>query len=179
MTVVQAAGFEPNTVALSPADAEALDLELLDILNLTNTLANWGLQIRIGKSVTTGFVFDRFAFATVHASPISVAAFEENERYDQHAACTRRIQRDHDRRPGCRRSGARRRGVGGGAAMKLYKVEFAGGGAPAYLHLDDEQVADWRNDERVKKVSVSKQADADAAAGIVPADQPAEEEAKS
>jgi hypothetical protein len=79
MTVVQAAGYNPNTVALSPADAEALDLELLDILNSTNTLPNWGLDIRIGKSVTTGFVFDRSAFATVHASPLEVAAFEEND----------------------------------------------------------------------------------------------------
>jgi hypothetical protein len=59
--------------------------------------------------------------------------------------------------------------------VKLYKVEFAGGGAPAFLHLEDEQVDDWRKDERVKKVTASKQAEADAAAGIVPAEQPAEE----
>jgi hypothetical protein len=37
------------------------------------------LQIRVGKSVTTGFVFDRSAFATVHASPAEIAAFEEND----------------------------------------------------------------------------------------------------
>jgi hypothetical protein len=79
MSVVQAAGYEPDTVALSPALAEALDLELLDVLNSTNTLPNWGLQIRVGKSVTTGFVFDRSAFATVHASPAEIAAFEEND----------------------------------------------------------------------------------------------------
>ena len=78
MTTLQAAGYEPDTVALSPADAEALDLLLLDVLNSSNTLPNWKLNVRIGKSVTTGFVFDSRAFATVHASPISVASFEEN-----------------------------------------------------------------------------------------------------
>lgn len=57
--------------------------------------------------------------------------------------------------------------------MKLYKVEFAGGGSSAFLHLDEEQVADWRKDQRVSKVTASKQADADAAAGITPAEQPA------
>jgi hypothetical protein len=62
---------------------------------------------------------------------------------------------------------------------KLYKVDFAGGGSPAYLHLEDEQVADWRKDERVSKVTASKQADADKAAGIVSAEEPAEEAAKS
>ena len=79
MTVVEAAGFSPNTVALSPADAEALDLELLAILNSTNTLPNSGLNVRVGKSVTTGFAFDRGAFATVHAKPAEIAAFEEND----------------------------------------------------------------------------------------------------
>ncbi len=78
MTVVEAAGFQPDTVALSPADAEALDLELLATLNSSNTLPNWGLNVRIGKHVTTGFVFDSTAFATVHASPIELQAFEEN-----------------------------------------------------------------------------------------------------
>ena len=78
VTTVQAAGFQPDTVALSPADAEALDLLLLDVLNSSNTLPNWKLNVRVGKSVTTGFVFDSSAFATVHASPIDVAAFEEN-----------------------------------------------------------------------------------------------------
>jgi hypothetical protein len=78
MTTVQAAGFEPDTVALSPADAEALDLLLLDVLNSSNTLPNWKLDVRVGKSVTTGFVFDSKAFATVHAGPVDIAAFEEN-----------------------------------------------------------------------------------------------------
>jgi hypothetical protein len=58
--------------------------------------------------------------------------------------------------------------------VKLYKVEFAGGGSPAYLHLEDDQVDDWRKDDRVAKVSASKQADADKAAGIV-AEESAEE----
>ena len=54
--------------------------------------------------------------------------------------------------------------------MKLYKVEFAGGGSPAYLSLADDQVDDWRKDERVSKVTAAKQADADKAAGITPAE---------
>lgn len=57
--------------------------------------------------------------------------------------------------------------------MKLYKVDFVGGGAPAYLHLADDQVDDWRKDERVSKVAAAKQADADKAAGIAPPKQPA------
>ena len=62
-------------------------------------------------------------------------------------------------------------------ATKLYWIDFTEGGASAYLHLDDDQVADWKKDPRVSKVTVSKQADADKAAGITPAEQPAEEEA--
>lgn len=58
--------------------------------------------------------------------------------------------------------------------MKLFKLEFAGGGPPSYLHLEDEQVADWRKDQRVSKVTAAKQADADKAAGIVSAEEPAE-----
>jgi hypothetical protein len=50
--------------------------------------------------------------------------------------------------------------------MKLYKVEFAGGGPPAYLRLEDDQVGDWRKDERVSKVTASSQAAADKASGI-------------
>lgn len=79
ITVVEAAGFSPDVVALSPADAEALDLELLALMNSTETLPNWGLSVRVGKSVTTGFVFSSGDFATLHASPIEVAAFEEND----------------------------------------------------------------------------------------------------
>ena len=65
----------------------------------------------------------------------------------------------------------------GASRVTLYKVEFAGGGSPAYLHLEDDQAADWRKDERVKKVAAATQAEADKAAGIVPAEQPAEEPA--
>jgi hypothetical protein len=79
ITVVEAAGFSPNVVALNPADAEALDLELLALMNSTDTLPNWGLQVRVGKSVTTGFVFSSSDFATLHASPIEIASFEEND----------------------------------------------------------------------------------------------------
>jgi hypothetical protein len=78
MTTVQAAGYNPDTVALSPADAEALDLLLLDVLNSSNTLPNWRLNVRVGKSVTTGFVFDSRSFGTVYASGVDIAAFEEN-----------------------------------------------------------------------------------------------------
>ena len=63
--------------------------------------------------------------------------------------------------------------------MKLYKVEFAWAGAPAYLQLDDDQVADWKKDGRVSKVTASTQAAADKAAGITPTEQSAEDEAKS
>jgi hypothetical protein len=55
--------------------------------------------------------------------------------------------------------------------MKLYKVDFAGGGPPAYVNLEDDQVADWKKDPRVAKVAAAKQADADAAAGITAVEQ--------
>jgi hypothetical protein len=61
--------------------------------------------------------------------------------------------------------------------MKLYKVEFAAGGPPAYLRLEDDQVGDWRKDERVKKVSASSQEAADKASGIT-VDDSAEESEK-
>jgi hypothetical protein len=58
--------------------------------------------------------------------------------------------------------------------VKLYKIEFEAGGPPAYLRLEDDQVADWRKDERVSKVTASTQAAADKASGIT-VDEAAEE----
>jgi hypothetical protein len=78
MTTLEAAGYQPDTVALSPADAEALDLELLATLNSSNTLPNWGLNVRVSKSITTSLVLDASAFATLHAGPVELTSFEEN-----------------------------------------------------------------------------------------------------
>jgi hypothetical protein len=80
VAVVEDAGFAPDTVALSPAASLALDLELLELQNSTGVLPSWGLKVRVGKSVAgAGFVFDSRSFATVHAGPVEIAAFDEND----------------------------------------------------------------------------------------------------
>jgi len=42
--------------------------------------------------------------------------------------------------------------------MKLYRIDFEAG-EPMMLRLSDEQVAEWRKDPRVAKVTAAKAAD--------------------
>jgi hypothetical protein len=79
MAEVQDAGYSPDSVALSPSEAVALDLILLETNNSTGVGPLFGLRPRISKSVLLAIVFDSRAFATLHASPVELAAFEEND----------------------------------------------------------------------------------------------------
>jgi hypothetical protein len=76
---VEDAGYNPDTVVLSPAEGVALDLLLLETLNSTGTSPLFGLRPRISKSVLLAIVFDSKAFATLHAGPVEFASFEEND----------------------------------------------------------------------------------------------------
>ena len=76
---VEDAGYAPDTVVLSPAEAVALDLIRLEISNSTGVEPLFGLRPRISKSILLALVFDSSAFATLHAGPIEFAAFEEND----------------------------------------------------------------------------------------------------
>lgn len=79
MTAVQAAGYSPDTVALSPLEAEQLDVALLATFNSTGTSPLWGLRPRISKALDFAIVFDSTAFATLYAGPVEFASFEEND----------------------------------------------------------------------------------------------------
>ena len=78
MAVVEAAGYSPDTVALSPDEAVALDLILLDTNNSTGVGPLFGLRPRISKALALGIVFDSRAFASLHAGPIEFSSHEEN-----------------------------------------------------------------------------------------------------
>ena len=79
MAVVEAAGYSPDTVALSPDEAVELDLILLETNNSTGTGPLFGLRPRVSKALSLGIVFDSRAFATLHAGPLEFASFEEND----------------------------------------------------------------------------------------------------
>jgi hypothetical protein len=80
VTVIRAAGFQPDTLVLSPEDAESLELTTVGSDNLylfsLRTTGNasplFGLTIRESKSATTPLVFDSSAFATLYTSPVSI-----------------------------------------------------------------------------------------------------------
>ena len=76
---VEDAGYNPDTVVLSPTEAVELDLLLLETLNSTGTSPLFGLRPRISKARTLSIVFDSSAFASLHAGPVEFASFEEND----------------------------------------------------------------------------------------------------
>jgi hypothetical protein len=86
MTTIMASGYNPDTVILTPANAEALD-----VLQTSGTekfyvfaaggLAPrtlFGLQARISKTFPAPVVVDSRAFGKLYTSPLSLAAFEAN-----------------------------------------------------------------------------------------------------
>jgi hypothetical protein len=81
VTAVEAAGYMPDTVALGPADAEALDLLNLTLFNSTGVRPDFGLTRRVSKAIDglalESFVLDSTAFGTLVATPIEFASFEE------------------------------------------------------------------------------------------------------
>jgi hypothetical protein len=86
MTVLLAAGYNPDTVVLTPANAEALDT-----LRATATAGEqyyvfapaelaprrlFGLQVRVSKTAAAPFVADSNALGKLYSSPITLARFE-------------------------------------------------------------------------------------------------------
>jgi phage head maturation protease len=85
MSTLFAAGYNPDTLILRPADAEALDL----LVTSTGTQdyvfspgqpapAIWNLSRRVSKTVAAPVVLDSTAYGRFYVSPISLAAFEQN-----------------------------------------------------------------------------------------------------
>ncbi len=88
ITALRAAGYNPDTLVLTPAADEALDVMVSGITGGTadfvfapgqfsaNTF--FGLQRRVSKTVAAAVVADSQAFGTFYAGPVSLAKFEEN-----------------------------------------------------------------------------------------------------
>lgn len=87
MTLILAAGYNPDTLILTPANAEALD-----VLRTSGPEAQYvfgagrfapgelfGLNVRMSKSAPAPIVADSSAFGRLYASPISLRTFEEND----------------------------------------------------------------------------------------------------
>jgi uncharacterized protein len=88
MSTIMASGYSPDTLILTPANAEAIDTM---VSGLTGGTADFvfgpgrfapgtlfGLNVRISKTVAAAVVVDAQAFGRLYASPISLASFEEN-----------------------------------------------------------------------------------------------------
>jgi HK97 family phage prohead protease len=86
MTTLFAAGYSPDTLLLTPAAAEGLD-----VLQTSGSEKMWvfgagrfapgelfGLSVRVSKTIPAPAVVDATAFGRLYASPISLATFEEN-----------------------------------------------------------------------------------------------------
>jgi uncharacterized protein len=84
ITVIQAAGYSPDTLILRPSDSE-----MLDTLVTSGTGAYvfgpgqpagsiFGLTKRISKSAPEPIVLDAQAYGKLYSGPVSLARFEEN-----------------------------------------------------------------------------------------------------
>ena len=86
MTTIMASGYNPDTLVLTPANAEALDT-----LRATTTASEqyyvfapaqlaprqiFGLNVRISKTAAAPFVADSTALGKMYASPVTLARFE-------------------------------------------------------------------------------------------------------
>jgi len=88
MTTIYAAGYSPDTLILTPANAEALDLAVSGITGGTQDFVFtpaqfapgtiFGMQRRISKTVPAAAVVDAQAFGKLYAGPVALASFEEN-----------------------------------------------------------------------------------------------------
>lgn len=88
ITTLRAAGYNPDTLVLTPAADEALDVMVSGITGgsadfvfapgqfSSNTF--FGMTRRVSKTVAAPVVLDSQAFGTFYAGPISLARFEEN-----------------------------------------------------------------------------------------------------
>jgi hypothetical protein len=85
-TVVQAAGYNPNVLAIDPAGAEALDLLVTGISGGTSDYvfspgqpapAPWGLQMRVWKTAGTA-ILDADSFGRLYVAPVELRSFEQD-----------------------------------------------------------------------------------------------------
>ena len=89
MTVLEAAGYNPDTVILRPADAEGLDLLVTGLTGGTSDFVFgagkfspgqlFGLNVRVSKTAAAPIVVDSRAFGKLYIGPVSLARFEEND----------------------------------------------------------------------------------------------------
>jgi hypothetical protein len=84
MTLIQADGYSPNTLAIDPAGAQALDLlrtpgtEKMYIFAPGQFAgAPWGLQVRVWKTAGTA-VLDANAYGRMYISPVELRSFEQD-----------------------------------------------------------------------------------------------------
>jgi hypothetical protein len=86
MSTVMSSGYQPDTLILRPADAEALDTlrtsgtELFYVFAPGNFApsALFGLQRYISKSVAAPIVMDAQAFGKLYSSPVRLQTFEQD-----------------------------------------------------------------------------------------------------
>jgi hypothetical protein len=88
MTTIQAAGYNPDTLLLRPADSQALDTLVSGISGGTNDYVFppaqsapgniYGLAKRVSKTIPAPAVVDSQALGKLYASRVSLARFEEN-----------------------------------------------------------------------------------------------------
>jgi hypothetical protein len=83
-TVVQAQGYMPDTLAIDPAGAEALDLlktsgsEAMYVFAPGQAApAPWGLQMRIWKNAGT-CIMDADSFGRLYVAPVELRSFEQD-----------------------------------------------------------------------------------------------------
>jgi hypothetical protein len=102
MTTIYAAGYNPDTLILTPAASEGLDVlqtvgtEKLYVFGAGRFAPGqlFGLNVRVSKTIAAPAVVDAQAFGRMYASPISLASFEAdagtpnrtNVRMEGHAA---------------------------------------------------------------------------------------------
>jgi hypothetical protein len=103
MTTIMNSGHSPDTLVLTPANAEALDVLVTGLTGGTNDYVfgpgNFATQIfalnrRISKSIPAAAVLDSTALGKLYTSPVSLARFEadagitnrSNVRMELHAA---------------------------------------------------------------------------------------------
>ncbi len=86
ITLVQAEGYNPDTLVLRPADSESLDVLTSDGPEAIYTFGPgrfapgqlFGLNVRISKSAAAPVVLDSQAVGRLYVSPLSLQRFEEN-----------------------------------------------------------------------------------------------------
>jgi HK97 family phage prohead protease len=86
ITTIQAAGYAPDTLIITPADSEALDVlqtdgpEAFYVFGAARFAPGqlFGLNVRVSKTIDVPVVCDSSALGRLYVSAITLARFEEN-----------------------------------------------------------------------------------------------------